>query len=239
MRCAVIADVHGNYHALEAVLADIDQQGVDAILCLGDVIGYAARPKECVQAVRERATCVVAGNHDHGSVDKINLAYFNADARDAIEWTKEQLSQEELSWLAELPLTAQFEGMELVHSTPYYPEYFSYIQTLYDAALAFSKLQSDICFVGHSHVPITFVNSDPIDYFLVAEFELPDQKLLLNVGSVGQPRDLDCRACYALLDNDRRMAQLRRVTYDVTGAAEAIFAADLPATNAQRLFLGR
>lgn len=240
MRYAIIGDVHGNLHALEAVLADIDDQGADTFLCVGDVIGYAAHPKECTQIVRERAACVVAGNHDFGAVDKINLAYFNADARDAIEWTKEQLSEDDLAWLTDLPLVADFDSLTLVHSTPYSPEFFAYIQTLYDASLAFETLDRPLAFVGHSHVPIVFVDSDPVDYFLLAEFKVPEaHKMIVNVGSVGQPRDLDCRASYAILDTESRMVFLRRIDYDVSAAADAVLAADLPSTNAQRLLLGR
>ena len=203
-------------------------------------MGYAARPRECLQAVRDRAECVVAGNHDYGAVEKINLVYFNADAREAIEWTDDQLSEDELDWLRELPLTAEFDGLLLVHSTPYSPEYFSYIQTLYDAALAFRKMEGRIAVVGHSHVPIVFVNSNPIDYFLLAEFAIPEhEKMIVNVGSVGQPRDLDYRASYAIIDTDSGQVLMQRVDYDVRAAAEAVLAADLPAVNAQRLFLGR
>ena len=240
MRCAILGDIHGNFHAFEAVLEDIKSQGVEAILCIGDIVGYAASPKECIQAVQEHCTRSVAGNHDYGAVDKINLAYFNADARDALEWTKEQLSKESLDYLAGLPFAAEFDEFFLVHSTPYYPEYFFYIQTLYDAGLAFKSLERRLAFVGHSHVPIVFINTDPVDYFQVDEFDLPaDQKVILNVGSVGQPRDLDPRACYAVVDTKSSKVSLRRIEYDIGAAAEAILKAGLPRTNAQRLFLGR
>ncbi len=240
VRYAVIADVHGNFHALEAVLTDINEQGADVILCLGDVVGYAAMPEQCMRTVREKCARVVAGNHDHGVVEKIDSTYFNADARDALYWTAEQLSEDDLAWLEALPLTAEFEDVLLVHSTLYFPEYFSYIRTLYDAALAFSKMEQRIGFIGHSHVPIAFVNSDPIDYFLLAEFQVPEHgRLIVNVGSVGQPRDLDPRACYVLLDTERNTVYFRRVEYDIAAAAEAIMSCDLPATNARRLLLGR
>ena len=166
--------------------------------------------------------------------------YFNADARDALEWTEEQLSEEEQNYLAELPLATQFENVWLVHSTPYFPEYFAYIQTLYDAGLAFGALEQPLAFVGHSHVPIAFTDSNPIDYFLLAEFQIPaDRKMIVNVGSVGQPRDMDPRACYAVVDQEQGRASIRKVSYDIEAAAKAIVKAGLPTTNAQRLFLGR
>lgn len=240
MRYAILGDVHSNLPALEAVLADIDKQGAETILCVGDVVGYAADPKECLQIVRERAAAAVAGNHDCGTVDSVDMTYFNEDARDAIEWTKGRLSEEELSYLADLPLVAEFDELLLVHSTPYYPGDFAYIQTLYDAALAFSKMQQGICFVGHSHVPVIFAASNPIDFFLVQEFDIPkEEKVIVNVGSVGQPRDMDPRASYALLDTDKRTLYMRRLDYDINDAEQRIQTAGLPDTNGQRLHWGR
>ena len=239
MRCAVIGDMHGNFHALEAVLGAIKNDGVDSMVCIGDVVGYASNPRECLQAVREQASCVVAGNHDFASADKLDMSYFNPKARDSIEWTKEQLSEEEVAYLAGLPLVAEFEGLFLVHSTPYRPEEFLYVEFPYDVALAFSSMEKQFAFVGHSHVPIVFVNSKPIEYVPQAEFELPDsEEVIVNVGSVGQPRDLDPRASYALLDTDLRRVFIRRVEYDVSAAADAILAQGLPAANAHRLFVG-
>lgn len=239
MRYAVLGDIHGNIHALEAVLEAIKEDAVDSILCIGDVVGYAANPKECIQAVKEHVSSVVAGNHDFAVVDKVDAECFNADARDAVMWTKEQLSEEEATYLAELPVTAAFDELSLFHSTPYHPEDFLYVQTLFDAALAFSCMETKLAFVGHSHVPVVFVNSEPVDFFMVAEFDVPDTlQMIVNVGSVGQPRDLDPRACYALLDTDRRMMFMRRVEYDVSAAAQAILAQGLPAGNAERLAVG-
>ena len=240
MRYAVLGDVHSNLVALETVLEAAAKEGAETFVFVGDVIGYAANPKECLQIVRERAGAIVAGNHDWGAVGKVDLTYFNADARDAVEWTKAQLSAEELDVLAALPLTADFQGALLVHSTPYLPDMFNYIQTLYDAVLAFQKLPHSLAFVGHSHVPVVFVGSDPLDYFIVNEFELPaDHKVIINVGSVGQPRDLDPRACYAIVDTELRTVSIRRVEYDIATTVARIQAAGLPETNAQRLFWGR
>jgi len=218
----------------------IKAEGVDTIVCVGDIVGYGANPRECVHVIRERGCSVVAGNHDFGAVGRVDLSYFNADARDAIQWTREQLAEDECAYLAELPLTVRFDSVCLVHSTPYVPEEFSYIQTLYDASLAFSRLEQNIAFVGHSHVPLIFVNSDPVDYFMVGEFDIPPgAKVMVNVGSVGQPRDLDPRASYVLWDTDLERLSMRRVKYDVKATADRILAAGLPETNARRLFWGR
>jgi len=240
LRVAVLADIHSNLHALETVLDVVDDLGADAIVCLGDIIGYAAHPKACLEIMRERAACAVGGNHDFGAIGRMDLSYFNSDARDAVEWTKDELSEEELKFLEELPLTAEFEGMFLVHSTPYFPEQFAYIQTIYDAELAFGELEQRIAFVGHSHVPLVFVNGDGIDYFQIAAFEVPpERRMIINVGSVGQPRDLDSRASFAIIDTATNEVSMERVEYDVEAAAESIIEAGLPKMNAYRLSRGR
>lgn len=240
MRYAVIGDIHGNLVALEAVLAAIEDEGADALLCVGDIVGYAASPVECIELVRERADHVVAGNHDYGTVGKMTLEYFNVDARDAVEWTREQLTEDQMQYLRELPLTEACDDVLLVHSTPDHPEEFSYIQTLYDAALAFEAQEQHLAFVGHSHVPITFFDSDPLDYYVVNELNLPpEEKVIVNCGSVGQPRDLDPRSAYALVDTEEGRLYLRRVDYDIEKAARKILEAGLPETNAHRLYWGR
>ena len=240
MRLAVLADIHSNFHALEAVLAAADEQGADAILCVGDIIGYAANPRECLQLIRERAVRVVGGNHDFGAVGRMDLSYFNSDARDAVEWTKGCLSEEEMEYLAGLPLTAEFEDFLVVHSTPYLPEQFAYIQTTFDAELAFHELERHVALVGHSHVPVVFVNTESLDYFQMETFDIPaDRKMIINVGSVGQPRDLDPRAAFATIDTATGKAVLHRVDYDVDAAVTAILDAGLPKMNAYRLLRGR
>jgi diadenosine tetraphosphatase ApaH/serine/threonine PP2A family protein phosphatase len=240
VRYAVLGDVHGNLPAMEAVLEDIESVGVDSILSVGDLVGYGAYPQECLDHSREHFHCSVSGNHDCGATGRMDLTYFNADARDAITWTDGQLTDLDRNYLADFPLSAEFDGLGLVHSSPHFPENFPYIQTLYDAELAFSRLDQEVGFVGHSHVPIIFINSDPVDYFLVSHFDLPrDRQVLVNVGSVGQPRDLDSRACYALLDTEEGKLHIRRVEYDIDAAADKIREVGLPETNAQRLYWGR
>jgi diadenosine tetraphosphatase ApaH/serine/threonine PP2A family protein phosphatase len=240
VRYAILGDVHGNLQALEAVLERVDEDSVDCILCVGDLVGYGADPGECIRIIQERATVVVAGNHDCGAVGRMELTYFNVDACDAIRWTMDQISEEQYDYLEELALTAEVNGLLLVHSTPHFPEEFAYIQTLYDASLAFQKLKTEAAFVGHSHVPAVLIDTDPIQCFMCEECQLPfDHRLIVNVGSVGQPRDLDPRASYAVFDADERKLFMRRVEYDIEVAADAILEAGLPETNANRLFWGR
>lgn len=240
MRYGVLGDVHGNLEALSGVLADAHEAGAERLLCVGDVIGYGANPKECIDLLREHDAAVVAGNHDWAAVDKVGIEYFNADARDSIEWTREQLSDLDLEYLNRMPLVNTLDDVTLVHSSPFSPEYFDYVQTLYDVRLAFDHLRTRICFVGHSHIPVMFLNSEPVDYFLRAELDLPpDRRVIVNVGSVGQPRDLDPRACYVIWDADQGRVSVRRVEYDLHAASERMVAAGLPLTNAARIVLGR
>ena len=239
MRYAVLGDIHGNSHALEVVMESIKNDSVDLVVCIGDVVGYAANPKECIQAIRDISKATVAGNHDFAVARKLDSGCFNPEAREAVSWTRDQLSEEEIAYLAGLPLTALFPDFSLYHATPYHPEQFLYVQTTYDAGLAFGSMRESLAFVGHSHVPVVFVDSTPVDYFLLDEFDVPAKaKMMVNVGSVGQPRDLDPRASYAVLDTDRQCVFMRRLAYDIDAAADAILAAGLPPTNAQRLSMG-
>lgn len=240
MLYGVIADIHGNLPALEVVLEELDSAGIDRLLCAGDVVGYAAHPSECIQTVQERTDAMVAGNHDWAVAGRMETSYFNADARDAVEWTVDHVSEEERSWLADLPLVERSDDITLVHSTLYYPEYFDYIQTLYQAELCFSRMESSIAFVGHSHVPVIFLDGRPVEYFLPNRFEMAEgDRVIVNVGSVGQPRDSDPRASYVLYDSDAGQVEMHRVRYDVRSAAGSILEAGLPITNAHRLRYGR
>jgi diadenosine tetraphosphatase ApaH/serine/threonine PP2A family protein phosphatase len=240
VRYAVLGDIHGNLEALRSVLTDAEAQGATEVLCVGDVVGYGASPAECLRLVRERARLVVAGNHDWATVGKISVDYFNADARDSVEWTRSQLGADGFEYLDGLPLTAALDEVTLVHSTPFSAEYFDYIQTRYDVELAFDHLETQLCFVGHSHVPVMFLDTEPVDYFLMPELQLePDRRAIVNVGSVGQPRDLDPRACYCIYDTEEQKVSVRRVDYDLHAASSRMAAAGLPSTNAARIVLGR
>jgi predicted phosphodiesterase len=240
VRYAVLADIHGNLEALEAVRADMARAGAERVLCLGDIVGYGANPRECLAIVRELDATIVAGNHDWAAAGSVGIDYFNADARDSVEWTRHQMDKAELAFLKELELLKVLDDVTLVHGSPFSPEYFEYLQTSYDVQVAFGHLSTRLCFLGHSHVPVMFTNTDPLDYFLRDEFELPaETKVIVNVGSVGQPRDLDPRACYAVYDDQQRVVSMRRVEYDMQAASERMLAAGLPSTNAARIVLGR
>ena len=243
MKYAILGDIHSNLCALEKVLAAIESEGADRILSVGDVVGYGAAPKQAIDLVREHGVTVVKGNHDAACVGEIDPAYFNPYARAAVEWTRAVLERGDLEWLAALPLTVELEHCQVAHGTLAHPERFDYIQTVEDALPSLDELTRLVCFVGHTHVPVSIMRllDDPSHaaYTLEPEIDLTEaRQAIVNVGSVGQPRDEDRRAAYALYDSDQRRVSLRRVEYDIEREAARIREAGLPDMLAERLFLG-
>lgn len=240
MRYAIISDIHGNREALDTVLGEIAQQSCDEIVCLGDIVGYGAEPGYCVDKIREICKIVVAGNHDYAALGKINIDYFNPHARQATLWTRNQLSEDQKQYLADLPLSVILDTCTVVHGSLDSPELFDYIQTSYDAYLTMEKLTNRICFIGHSHVPITFLMDEVITYTLDPKIDLSRyQKAIVNVGSVGQPRDNNPDACYAIYDEEALTVEVIRVSYDFERSAAKILEAGLPDFLAERLTVGR
>lgn len=240
MRYAIISDIHGNREALDTVLGEIAKQSCDEIICLGDIVGYGAEPGYCVDKIREICKIVVAGNHDYAALGKINIDYFNPHARQATLWTRNQLSEDQKQYLADLPLSVVLDTCTVVHGSLDSPELFDYIQTSYDAYLTMEKLTNRICFIGHSHVPITFLMDEVITYTLDPKIDLSSyQKAIVNVGSVGQPRDNNPDACYAIYDEEALTVEVIRVSYDFERSAAKILEAGLPDFLAERLTVGR
>lgn len=240
MRYAIFADIHSNFDALSAVLDDIPQGSVDAYLCLGDLVGYGAEPDECVARIIEVGATCVAGNHDYAAIGLTSIACFNDEARRSVHWTRKRLSEEHKAFLRDQPLVQVLDGITLVHSTLMSPEMFNYILEDFDALLCFERLQTPICFMGHSHEPIIFHRKGGVEPVFASDMRLGEgESALVNVGSVGQPRDHDPRASYCLYDSSSRRIELRRVEYPIESAAQKIVAAGLPQTNAYRLLLGR
>jgi diadenosine tetraphosphatase ApaH/serine/threonine PP2A family protein phosphatase len=243
MKYGILGDIHSNLGALRAVLDRLETEGVERILSVGDIVGYGAQPKECIELVRSLGVTVVKGNHDAACVGELDLRYFNSHARTAVEWTRAVLSDEELQWLASLPLTVDLEDCCVGHGTYFRPELFDYIQGPTDADPSLDAMSKLVCFVGHTHVPVTLLRleDDPghTAYTLDSDVDLSEaQRALINVGSVGQPRDEDPRAAYAVYDSDARRAWIRRVEYDIRREADLIRATGLPTILAERLFLG-
>jgi len=240
VRYAILGDIHGNLQAFQAVRDDMADRDVDQVLCVGDVVGYGAYPSECIKLLQDLGGVCVAGNHDWGVIGKVDIRYFNADARDSIEWTRKHVTDTDRDFLSELELVQVVGDITLVHSSLFAPDCFDYINTIYDVQLHFSHLDTTICFVGHSHVPVMFLDTTPPDCFLSPELRVPDgRRAVINVGSVGQPRNSDPRASYCVYDSDERTAWMRQVDYDVQGASQDILNAGLPTTNSARILLGR
>lgn len=240
MRYAIISDIHANFDALKTIFEDIDKSSVERIVCLGDVVGYGAEPRECIAALREREILTIAGNHDYAAIGKTNINYFNAFAKEATLWTRKICTDEDKEWLKSLTLVEYLEDFTMVHGTLYAPELFDYILTTYDAYLSLQLLETPVCFLGHSHVPINFVWEEMISFNYDREIAVrPNVKMLVNVGSVGQPRDDNWRACYALYDSTAKKIEVRRLEYDVESAARKIREAGLPAALGDRLKVGR
>lgn len=240
MRYGVIGDIHSNVEAFDAVLQALDAERVDQIVCLGDIIGYGANPKECLDRVRSRKIITVAGNHDLAAVGKFDLGSFNSAAREAILFSISKLPSADLEWLGALPLIRDTEDFTIVHASPKKPENFDYVFTVSQAEEVFAEVKNQVTFIGHSHIPLVFFQ-DPgmTDYSFASEFYLRRQrKIVFNCGSVGQPRDGDPHACYVIFDTNIAKIRLTRVEYDVDAAAGKILNAHLPAILAERLYKG-
>lgn len=239
---AIIGDIHSNLEALAAVVDDARTQGATDFVCVGDIVGYNASPRECVELVRSLDCVTVCGNHDHYCSHSESLDDFHPLAASVIEWTRRQLPEEHIDWLQNLKLQAVVPGggFMIVHSTLDMPERWGYVFDTLEAEAHLSYQNMALCFHGHTHVPIVFekqrtvVRTEPVNTKIVI-----GRKYFINTGSVGQPRDGDPRASYCIYDARLREVEFRRVGYDIASAQARIRAANLPERLAHRLALGR
>jgi predicted phosphodiesterase len=244
MRIAIISDIHANLDALEAAFADIETQQIDEVVCLGDVVGYGPNPNECIALVNKRCPVTLLGNHDAAAIGKLSTQHFNIHAKIAIEWTSEHLSEQSRTFLENLPITKTLDDRTYVHATPYEPKMWYYITSLEEAAFNFQFFGSIFCFVGHTHIPMIIVlderkelyvhQGDHIDYG-----DLKNSRLLINVGSVGQPRDRNPNLCYSIIDSGAQRFEYRRIPYDIARVQAKMRKAKLPEFLALRLQEGR
>ena len=237
MKVAVISDVHSNLEALEAVLADTRAQGVAQHWCLGDIVGYGADPDAVVELVRGLGGPTVAGNHDWAACGLVSTRQFNRQAAFAAHWTSKTMRPENLDWLKTLPLVERVGGALLVHATPSEPAAWHYCMQVEDALDEMESFPETLCLIGHSHVPGAFErHDDEVRYTRAEEMVLREgRQYLVNVGSVGQPRDGDKRAAYLLFDTEERRLRHVRVAYDIASAQKKILDAGLPPWLASRL----
>jgi diadenosine tetraphosphatase ApaH/serine/threonine PP2A family protein phosphatase len=242
MRCAIIADIHANLAAFQAVLDDIERRGgVDEFWCLGDVVGYGPDPHQCIELLRSIKHICVAGNHDWAAIGKIGTTEFNPDAATAARWTARQLSPKDIKYLEGLPLTIHRDEFTLVHGSPREPIW-EYVISNNIALMNFDFFQTRFCLVGHSHVPLIFKNEDGACSFNPfspdIKLALGESRLIINPGGVGQPRDRDPRASYAIYDSESRIITLYRVSYDIEATQDKMMGSGLPVRLASRLSQG-
>ncbi|MFG0320449.1 MAG: metallophosphoesterase family protein [Planctomycetota bacterium JB042] len=239
-RWGIFSDVHANRPALDAVLEDIARVGVDRHLCLGDLVGYGPHPREVVERVRALGCPVVVGNHDLAAIGRLDTSDFNPFARAAVDWTASRLSEDDRRYLAALPMTWADGAVSAVHATHDEPEEFLYLQSLEHARDLLLDQERFLVVFGHTHVPMTFaLSGDRVGVSSERRVDLSDvDRALVNVGSVGQPRDEDARASWVLFDERRRTLEIRRVPYDYEPVVEAILAAGLPSILGERLRFG-
>lgn len=232
MRLAIISDIHSNYEALTVVLREIDRRGVDAIYCLGDIVGYCADAAACVDLVMSRCDGAVRGNHDVAvSMDK-GVDYLPKDAQKAAIHNREQLSDEQIDYLNNLPLVLKAGNCTFVHSTPQNPQAWMRIESLAVATEQFNHFSTDVCFIGHTH--ISAVMSNQVGVFQPK----PGYRFLINVGSVGQPRDQNPRASVGFFDTESFQLDIVRLPYDIPVTMQKIVEAGLPAGLGKRLQIG-
>ena len=243
MRYAIIADIHANLAAFLAVLVDIERRGeVDEVWCLGDIVGYGPEPHQCIELLRQTNHVCVAGNHDLASIGKVETYEFNPDAVAAVQWTAKQLTPRDISYLEDLPMVMEKDDFTLVHGSPREPIW-EYIMSISGAEQNFAYFKSKFCLVGHTHAPMVFSygkdGSCTFSQFSPnKEFVLGENRLIINPGAVGQPRDGDPRASYAIYDSKTEKIGLYRVPYDVGATQARMVEESLPMRLVARLSHG-
>jgi len=240
MKYAILSDIHANLEALTAVLKDAEEQGVIHYACTGDIVGYNADPKACLQKIRGLKCTTVQGNHDYYAACNESMELFTPLARKSIRWTRKQLSPFERNHLRRLPLITDIEDFTLVHSSLSNPNRWGYIFKEKAAEAHFRNQFNPVCFFGHTHVPLAFVKGKTIEKGFYETLHIrPGFQYLVNVGSVGQPRDRKPEAAYAIYNLEAQTITMRRVEYDIETTQRKIRAAGLPFRNALRLANGR
>jgi len=243
MRYAFIADIHANLTAFTAVLGDIERRGgVAELWCLGDIVGYGPDPGQCIELLRQHKHICVAGNHDLAAIGKLRLEDFNPDAAFACRWTAQQLSAEDRSYLGSLPTVIEREDFTLVHGSPREPIW-EYLVSLSIARQNLGYFKTKFCLVGHSHVPLLFRQGEGDDCSFIPWSDsigqvLGKSRMIINPGGIGQPRDGDPRASYAVYDSDSGVVRLYRVAYDVSATQVRMTRNNLPVRLIVRLEQG-
>ena len=234
MRFAILSDIHSNLPALEKALSIIKEKSVDTIYCLGDIVGYGGQPNECIGFIREKSSVCVLGNHDCAVINSSEIQYLPPEGRIAAQWTQKVLTQENRNFLSQLRYKCELDIATLVHASPKDPENWTYVMDLDEAAIQFRYFSTRFCFIGHSHIP-SVCGEDLRTMQLIKGSTM---RFLMNVGSIGQPRDGNPQLSFGILDTDAWSFEIIRAEYDISQAARSIIDAGLPPVLADRLFKG-
>jgi diadenosine tetraphosphatase ApaH/serine/threonine PP2A family protein phosphatase len=245
MRIGILGDIHANMEALSAVLDSLRGDRVDTLVQVGDIVGYGPEPSACIDVVRDSGCITCIGNHDAAVLGILDTTYFNNFARAAIHWTRARLRPSDLEFLRSLDYVVRRPRFTVVHGTLHMPDQFGYVISPVEALDSMVHQDTHLCFVGHSHVPAIYLQRTDAPHELQvvphSEVEVSIRgfdRVLMNVGSVGQPRDEDPRAAYAVVDTEAETASIKRVRYDIEGVQKKIRDAGLPEVLANRLALG-
>ena len=241
MKYIIISDIHGNLEAFRAVMETFPSGEGISFICLGDIIGYGANPNECIDKVKTLGAVSIIGNHEAAVLGKTDILYFNEYAAAAVLWTKDNLDKVGKDYIAKLPYVHTDKKITASHGTLHSPEEFIYMVSASSAMHTFREMKTNICFVGHSHVPGTYVLRDgKVFEALSSKMKIEKGlKYIINAGSIGQPRDNDNRACYCIYDTEKEQVEFKRVEYDVKEARKKIIDAGLPEVLGERLLYGR
>jgi predicted phosphodiesterase len=240
MKYAIIADIHANLEAFQVVLHDIETQKCTHVACLGDVVGYNANPKECLDTVRAMNIPCVKGNHDEFCSSETPMEGFSPHAAEAGNWTRARLSEDDRRWLRDLKFLRLVSNFTIVHATLDAPQRWGYVFDKLAAAASFTYQNTPVCFFGHTHVPVAFIRDSVVRGGTYSKFRVePGRKYFVNVGAVGQPRDGNPKAAYVVYDMDEGSIELRRLDYDIAAAQKKIIEAGLPQRLADRLAVGK
>jgi predicted phosphodiesterase len=240
MKYAIIADIHANLEALTVVLEDSRNENCTHYACVGDVVGYNANPKECLDIIRDMGMPCVKGNHDEYCSVESELEGFNPHAAEAVNWTRQQLTDEDRQWLRDLKYIKLVGSFSMVHATLDGPQRWGYVFDKLAAAASFTYQNTSVCFFGHTHVPVAFIRDNIVRGGTYSKFKVETgRKYFVNVGSVGQSRDGVAKATYVIYDLDEGSIELRRLDYDIPAAQAKIRAAGLPERLAERLAYGK
>ncbi|MBI3417389.1 MAG: metallophosphoesterase family protein [Verrucomicrobia bacterium] len=216
MKYAILADIHANLPALQAVIRDSEAVGCERAVCLGDLVGYGQRPRECVELIRKWGIPCVKGNHDEYCCSDHSIPAFSPKVGEHIIWTREQLTDDDRNWLRALPYILKIDNFTIVHGSLENPERWGYVFEKLSAAASFSYQKTDVCFFGHTHVPVAFVRDTMVRGGTYSKFRVEHgQKYFINPGSVGQPRDGIRKWAYATYDLEKKEVELRRLDFDL------------------------